>query len=82
LGEGWGEGSRVGAPICNPSSPALLPKGEGRINPKTTPLGRFEHTDNIGCYFPAKIIQSPCDVAINKSIGSESQALVREPTKA
>lgn len=33
-------------------------------------------------YFPAKISQSPCDAAMNKSIGSESQALVREATKA
>src|SRR5258706_15937792 len=33
-------------------------------------------------YLPLKISQSPCDVPINKSIGKDIQALVREATNA
>src|SRR6266550_6676216 len=33
-------------------------------------------------YFPAKMSQSPCDVPMNKSRGSDNQALVREAMKA
>ena len=33
-------------------------------------------------YLPPKIIQSPCDVPMSNSNGSDSQAFVREATKA
>lgn len=34
------------------------------------------------CYFPLKISQSPCDVPMSSSMGSDNQALVREAMKA
>lgn len=45
MGAGWGEGGVRQTPIHNPSSPALLAKGEGSIRTEIT--GTLTHQWNI-----------------------------------
>src|SRR6267154_1127357 len=44
--------------------------------------GRYRSGSDFIFYLPLKINQSPCDVPMNKSIGKDIQALVREATNA
>ena len=57
--------------------------GRNPAKPGSKPLLSLRNLRIVRCaYLPPKISQSPCEVPINRSIGSESQAFVREATKA
>jgi len=57
-------------------------KAKGRKqNPKFLPPAFKSIFDCLRFYFP-KITQSPCDVPINKSNGSDNQVLVRDAINA
>src|SRR5712671_3681654 len=63
--------------------PIMLQNKRGRTNPPSETKIRFRYGLPRANYFPPLKISQSCDeVPMNKSIGSDNQALVREAIKA